>query len=147
MIYYFLRKPEWKTFNPWLVYMCGHSACILSWFCTLKSTDFLIHEIFSNGWSPFGILLNNSKWLHLTPSWNNEYRNWIWGPKKGILHTSECSELKNICVILVRYFNFFLHLKKDIFCLIQNSIFCGNMWISLTYANGMLVCAQFSNWF
>ena len=37
---------------------------------------------------------------------NNEYRNWISSSKKGILDTSECLELKNICVILVRYLNF-----------------------------------------
>ena len=55
---------------------------------------------------------------------NNGCRNWISGPKKGIFQASECLEyLCHFGEIL----QFFYILKKDIFCLIQNSILCNNM--------------------
>ena len=102
----------WESLNgklsirDWFTYVCGHSACILSWFCTLENTDFLMHEIFSIGWSPFGILLNNSKWLQLTPSWNIQTMDVEIEYKAPKRETFRPVNALNICVILVRYFNF-----------------------------------------
>ena len=77
MIYYFLRKPEWKTFNPWLVYICVWTFSVYS-FMVLHLREYRFFDawnIFKRVGLHLGFcwIIQNDFNLHLLET----YKQWI----------------------------------------------------------------------